>query len=86
MRDIFDVAWHRFSIISSIISDANARIISVLFYFTILVPFGIGSTLLSDPLRRKVTRAVDGSIQHPGLAWIDRDPVPNDLDSARQQG
>lgn len=83
MRDIFDVAWHRFSIISSIISDANARMISVIFYFTILVPFGIGSSLLSDPLRRKTT---SGNMAHPGLAWVDRDPVPTDLDSAKQQG
>lgn len=69
------IAWHRFAIISGIISDANARAISVLFYFTLLVPFGIGSLLFSDPLGKKA-----------GATWHDREPVPADIDSAKQQG
>lgn len=86
MREYWTLGWYRFQIIASVVSDANARFVSLLFYFTILVPFGIGSTLLSDPLRRKTTRDANGNAHHAGLGWVERDPVPNDIDSARQQG
>lgn len=76
MREIWQVAWNRFKVISSIISDTSARVVAVLFYFTFFVPFGIASTLFSDPLRRK-----DNAPK-----WIDREPVPTDLESAQQQG
>ncbi|MCU0513979.1 MAG: hypothetical protein MUE40_15590 [Anaerolineae bacterium] len=75
MKALFDCAWHRFSVISSIISDANARAVAVFFYFTFLLPFGIISSLFTDPLHRK------GKAE-----WHDRQPVPTDLDSAKQQG
>jgi len=76
LKALFDVAWHRFTIITSVIADAQARIISTLFYFTIFVPFGIASTLFTDPLRRKIQ----------GTSWLKRDAVPTDIDSAREQG
>lgn len=75
MKSIFSTAWHRFGIISSIISDTNARAIAVFFYFTFLMPFGIGSALFTDPLHIK---------EKP--QWLDRHAVPNDLESAREQG
>ena len=87
MRDLWDVAWHRFNIITSIIGDANARIISTLFYFTILAPFGLASRLMSDPMRQKtITDENTGQQRHAGLEWATREPVPTDIDSARQQG
>ncbi len=76
MKEILNLAWHRFSVISSIISDANARIVAVIFYFTIFMPFGIISRLFTDPLRLKNLQPI----------WIPREPVPTDLDSAKQQG
>lgn len=76
MRNIFQIAWDRFSTISSIIADVSARVVLVVFYFTILMPFGIGYTLLGDPLQKKQQRA----------SWLQRDPLPTDIDSARQQG
>jgi hypothetical protein len=75
LKAILDFAWHRFSILSSIISDANARAVAVIFYFTFLLPFGLISSLFTDPLHRKEK-----------AAWLERQPVPNDIDSARQQG
>ena len=75
-QTLWQIAWHRFSIISSIISDTNARVVATLFYFTILVPFGVGSTLFSDPMHTKQEDA----------NWHEREPVPNDLESAREQG
>lgn len=86
MREIWDIAWHRFNVIQAIVSDANARIIAILFYCTILLPFGLAYTLSADPLRTKMVKQADGSMKNVGQAWLDREPVPNDLDSARQQG
>lgn len=77
MLDTLRLAWSRFGIIGAVIGDLQGKVISILFYFTILMPFGIGSRLLSDPLRiRKVTNP----------QWLQRDPIPTDLDSAQKQG
>jgi hypothetical protein len=86
VREIWDIAWHRFNVIQAIVSDANARIIAILFYFTILLPFGLGYTLFADPLRVKMVKSNDGKMKSVGQGWLDREPVPTDLDSARQQG
>lgn len=74
-RVIWDIAWHRFGIISSIVSDANARTIALLFYFTILAPFGLISSFFTDPLHHKSS-----------AGWLKRDALPTDIDSAKQQG
>jgi hypothetical protein len=73
---IFRLAWERFSIITTIIGEAQGHIIAVAFYFTILLPFGLGTRLFGgDRLQRK---------SH--TQWIEREPVAHDLDSARRQG
>jgi hypothetical protein len=72
---MFDTAWERFNVIASVVSDANARAIAVLFYFTILLPFGLIALLFSDPFR-----------ENAKPQWFSREPVPTDIDSARQQG
>ena len=42
MSEIVHLAWDRFKIIAGIVGDVQGRVIVTLFYFTILVPFGIG--------------------------------------------
>jgi hypothetical protein len=76
LRDIFQIAWKRFNILGSVLGDVQGRVIMTVFYFTILAPFGIASRLFSDPLRQRKSE----------LAWVERAPLPEDLDSARQQG
>jgi len=78
LRQIFNVMWDRMKIIASIVGDVEATVIATLFYFTILVPFGLLARLMSDPLNRKA----DAKHQ----AWIERPSVHNDLDSAKRQG
>jgi hypothetical protein len=78
LRELLELAWSRFNVISSIMGDVQGRSIAVLFYFTIFLPFGVLSRLFSDPLRRQF------DIQN--MTWIDRPPVPTDLDSAKRQG
>lgn len=86
MREIWDIAWHRFNLIQGVVSDANARIIAVLFYFTILVPFGVLYSLTSDPFLEEETTNKAGKTTNMAQAWHDRDPVPTDLEIARRQG
>lgn len=76
LREIVQLAWERLNVITSIIGDVQGRLIATLFYFTILVPFGIGSRLFSDPMNIKTTSNV----------WLERPPVPTDLESAKRQG
>ncbi len=75
MQEILGLAWDRMQLITSIVGEVQGRVVMWILYFTIVLPFGIGSRLLSDPLRRK---------QAPH--WVNREPVPTDLESARQQG
>lgn len=77
-RDIAHIAWERFKIIAAILGDIQGRFIATLFYFTILVPFGLGSRLFSDPLHLTSKNA--------HVRWLERKPVDHQLDSAKQQG
>lgn len=79
MKSTLRLAWDRFNLIASVIGDVQGRIIAVGFYFTILVPFGLISRLTGDPLRLR-------SESSAPMAWLEREPVPEDLDSARRQG
>lgn len=76
MRETFALAWDRFKIIGSIVGDIQSRFIATAFYYTIFIPFGLGTRLFSDPLH--ITPAAP--------AWISRDPVENELDAAKRQG
>ena len=76
MKRIWEIAWQRFSVNSAIVADMNGRFIATLFYFSIMVPFGLLSAIFMDPLNRKGKAA----------GWHQREAVPSDLDSAREQG
>lgn len=76
MKEIWDLAWSRFNVITGVIADGNGRFIATLFYFTIMVPFGIISALTMDPLH----------IKSNNPDWLQREPVPTDIESAREQG
>ncbi len=78
MKDIWGLMWERLKIVASIVGDVEARTIATAFYFSILVPFGLLARLSGDPLRR----------QFPpnGIQWLERESVPDDLESAKQQG
>ncbi|MGB1288007.1 MAG: hypothetical protein ACPG7F_15830, partial [Aggregatilineales bacterium] len=65
------LAWQRFNVIVSVVSDTNARAIAVMFYFTFFMPFALISTIFSDPLNKK-----------GDAIWLQRDPVSSDLEAA----
>ncbi len=77
MNEINSIAWQRFSLIATISGDVIGRLILTLFYFTFLMPFGIGYTLFGNPF---------GKSGGTGPSWLDREPVPTDIESAKQQG
>jgi len=73
--EILRSVWKRWTIIGDVYSDFVGRSITVLFYFTIFVPFALGVRLLSDPLH----------IRKPVTRWHDRAPVGGTLEDARRQ-
>jgi membrane-anchored glycerophosphoryl diester phosphodiesterase (GDPDase) len=68
----------RFRILQSIVADIVGHAIAFVFYFVIILPFGLASRLLSDPLHIKSANMKP--------SWLDRHAVGSDLDSAKQQG
>ena len=76
MRNLLKIAWDRFSVNSAIVADLNGRFIATAFYFTIMVPFGLLSAIFMDPLRKKTDAAT----------WSEREPLPADIASAKEQG
>ena len=78
MSNILQLAWKRLLVITGVIGDAQGRLIALLFYFTVLVPFGIGSRLLTDPLRRNLP---DGD-----STWVERPALIHTVDEAKKQG
>lgn len=77
MKRIREIAWERFSINSALVADINGRFIATLFYWTVMVPFGLLSALFMDPLMKK--RSLDP-------AWREREAVAADMKSAKEQG
>ena len=76
MKKILKIAWDRFSVNSAIVADINGRFIATAFYFTIMVPFGLLSSIFMDPLRKRKGAA----------GWTEREPARTDIASAREQG
>jgi hypothetical protein len=69
--------WNRWKLFSTALGDFQSRIVLMLLYFSIVIPFGLGLRLLSDPLH------VKGSRREP--AWLVRAPARGTLEEARQQ-
>jgi hypothetical protein len=65
--------WKRFG---HFMGDLLARIVLTVFYFTILLPFGLVNTLFGDPLNMK-------GRQKPH--WLSRETGDQDLSEARRQ-
>jgi len=66
-------AWQRFG---KFIGDIVGRVVLSVFYFTILLPFGIGATFFGDTLGLK---------KKPSANWEDRETPSATLETARRQ-
>ena len=74
LRATFHRAWERFTLITTIIGETQGRIVAVILYFTLLLPFAL------------VARGKDTLRRHESARWLEHPPLPTDLDSARRQG
>jgi hypothetical protein len=72
---ILQLAWEQFRRNARILGDIQGHIAAGVFYFTIMLPFGLIARASGDPLRLKGA---------PG--WMNRPPVDHDLEAARRQG
>jgi len=72
---ILQLAWERFRQNAQILGDIQGHIAAGVFYFTIMLPFGLIARFSGDPLKLK-----------GAPAWTERHPVANDLESAKRQG
>ena len=75
LSETLRLAWHRWKIIGDAFGDFQGRLVAVLFYFTIFVPFALISRFASDPLH----------LRKSPNRWIDRTPVGTSLEDARRQ-
>ncbi len=64
--------WEGWKVVGRAIGDLLARVVLTLLYFTLVLPFGLLSTLLRDPLDLKTRSA----------GWRSREPVEGTLDEA----
>lgn len=72
---VLQTAWKRWQIIQQELGDFHARAITILFYFTVFVPFALGVRFFADPL----------NIKTPKPTWVKRTPISTALDDARRQ-
>ena len=77
MRTIPLLMWTRFKIVASIIGDVQSRIIATLFYYTILIPFGLIARYSAGQRVLQNTAST---------GWLDRSPIPPDIEIAKRQG
>ena len=68
-------AWERWKIVNQAVGHLHSQAITIFFYFTVLVPFGIGVRLFSDPLNTK----------NLNPTWLKREAVQHSLEDARRQ-
>jgi|SaaInl7_200m_RNA_FD_contig_31_1313960_length_1014_multi_7_in_0_out_0_1 hypothetical protein len=73
---VWNRAWNRWLRIAGVIGDFQARVILSLFYFVIVLPFGLAVRLFADPLKIK---------GQPDTTWSDFVPRAQTIDEARKQ-
>jgi hypothetical protein len=66
--------WEGWKRVSRAIGNFQARVLLTILYFTVVLPFGVGLRLFSDPMR----------IRHRPTAWLDHPPTPATIDWARR--
>jgi hypothetical protein len=68
--------WEGWKAFGQLIGNLLARIVLTIFYFTVFVPFGVGTGLFSDQLGIKTT---------PNKFWQIRGNSTDTLEAARRQ-
>jgi hypothetical protein len=69
--------WHNLKAFGQFLGDWLARVVLTIFYFTILIPFGLGVRLFADPLQIK---------KLPNPYWRPRTTGDQTIDEVLRQG
>lgn len=69
--------WHNWKAFGQFLGDWLARVVLTIFYFTILVPFGLGVRLFADPLQIK---------ELPKPCWRPRTTGDQKIEDVLRQG
>jgi hypothetical protein len=69
--------WNSWLKVARFLGDWIGRVILTIFYFTILLPFGVGVRLFSDPLATRPSHRAE---------WLARSTTDLTIDDARRQG
>lgn len=72
--DILRRVWSTWKRIGQAIGDLIARVVLSFFYFTFMLPFGLGIRLFGDPLQIK---------DRSRTLWLERAKQNPDLENAR---
>jgi hypothetical protein len=70
-------AWALWKRVGHFVGNIVGRVVLTVLYFTIVLPFGVGVRLFSDPLAIKLTRNAS--------FWHQRPELEASLDEARRQ-
>ncbi len=73
--------WEGWKKIGQTIGDTVARVLLTVFYFTIMLPFGLATRLFGDRLDMKKWQHSSGSRPN----WVARSTSDKQLDDARRQ-
>ena len=73
---MFKRLWRRWLRIAEVIGNFQSRVILSLFYFTIVLPFGLAVRLFADPLRIRRKRE---------SGWVDIPETPQTIEQGRRQ-
>jgi hypothetical protein len=76
IKHILSTLWNAWKKVGQFIGDLIGRLFLMVFYYTIVLPFGVGVRLFGDPL--------DMSKGKPP-AWHEREPVPVSIESSHEQ-
>ncbi len=68
--------WHAWKSLGRFMGNLVARLVLTVFYFTVFVPFGVGTSLLSDRLGIKSV---------PASLWQARETPVETLNTAQRQ-
>jgi hypothetical protein len=76
IKRVISTIWNAWKKVGQFIGDMIGRLVLMIFYYTIVLPFGLGVRLFSDPL--------DMSKNRPP-AWHTRESVEASIEASREQ-
>lgn len=76
MKTFFSALWTGWKELAGYFADFQSRWILAVFYFTILVPFGVIATFLMDALNVRNSPELSG--------WIDRTRQVDDIKASKR--